>query len=558
MYNKQISKQILCSVQMIVKLTKDKELTDELLVNLKSETETISDFFLVTKYQAVVLALYLEYGYRDRDVDNDKIISQFGKNLGAIADVTEAIKELLLHNLLVECSSLYYKFKSIGITYKIHRRALQAMLNGDKELLEKTKVENFIDLITEVEEIIKLVKNESITTLTFENDLKCLLSANKSIPEVKWLLSHATLQTIDLAILLQICIYYFNGIEAVNLEEILSAILVDTRSIYKFKKNINEGSCDLFNLKLIEYCNSGFASIDNVRLGELILNNLSGFKTMNKSNFKPTTGLLLNPDEIIAENLYYNDEIQHQISILTNVFEEEQYQQLTKKLQDNKINTGFTVLLHGYPGTGKTSSVKQIAKSSGRNIFIVEIQKIQSKWVGESEKNISKIFEEYKQCKSNYEKTPILLFNEADAILGKRMYVSSSVDKMNNTIQNLLLQYLEDFNGIFFATTNSASFLDTAFDRRFLYKVEFNKPSYNVRQLILRNAFSEFADETLKLINDSFELTGGQILNIKKKLFISSLLQSNQTIEEVLFQLCKDEFSLKNNHTSNPIGFIKR
>jgi SpoVK/Ycf46/Vps4 family AAA+-type ATPase len=150
------------------------------------------------------------------------------------------------------------------------------------------------------------------------------------------------------------------------------------------------------------------------------------------------------------------------------------------------------------------------------------------------------------------------LFNEADAILGKRMYVSSSVDKMNNTIQNLLLQYLEDFNGIFFATTNSASFLDTAFDRRFLYKVEFNKPSYNVRLLILRNAFSEFADETLKLINDSFELTGGQILNIKKKLFISSLLQSNQTIEEVLFQLCKDEFSLKNNHTSNPIGFIKR
>jgi hypothetical protein len=132
---------------MIVKLTKDKELTEELMNKLKLETETISDFFLVTKYQAVVLALYLEYGYRDRDVDNDKIISQFGKNLGAIADVTEAIKQLLLQNLLVECNSVYYKFKSISITYKIHRRALQAMLNGDIELLEKTKVENFIDLI---------------------------------------------------------------------------------------------------------------------------------------------------------------------------------------------------------------------------------------------------------------------------------------------------------------------------------------------------------------------------------------------------------------------------
>jgi SpoVK/Ycf46/Vps4 family AAA+-type ATPase len=105
-------------------------------------------------------------------------------------------------------------------------------------------------------------------------------------------------------------------------------------------------------------------------------------------------------------------------------------------------------LLYGGPGTGKTASVKQIARTTGRAILMVDIAKIQSKWVGESEKNLSKVFEEYRNGKKAFANDPILLFNEADAILGKRFSVKSSVDKSYNAMQNILLQELEDFEGI--------------------------------------------------------------------------------------------------------------
>jgi SpoVK/Ycf46/Vps4 family AAA+-type ATPase len=192
---------------------------------------------------------------------------------------------------------------------------------------------------------------------------------------------------------------------------------------------------------------------------------------------------------------------------------------------------------------------------TGRNIFMVEIPKINSKWVGESEKNISKVFDEYKQAKKQFEKAPILLFNEADAIFGNRVQVQSSVDKMRNSMQNILLQELEDFEGIFIATTNLADQLDMAFDRRLLYKLEFKKPEEDVRFQILRNAFPSFDEELLMMVNRDFHLTGGQIANVKKKLLVKEMLEPTFDLDIELFSLCEEELSLRKNGQRTQIGF---
>lgn len=99
---------------------------------------------------------------------------------------------------------------------------------------------------------------------------------------------------------------------------------------------------------------------------------------------------------------------------------------------------------------------------------MVYIPRIISKWVGETEKNLSRLFDEYHRTRKYFDKDPILFFNEADAILGKRKSANSSVDKMNNSMQNILLQELEDFERNFIAAYNLADQLDEAFDRRLL------------------------------------------------------------------------------------------
>jgi AAA+ superfamily predicted ATPase len=120
-----------------------------------------------------------------------------------------------------------------------------------------------------------------------------------------------------------------------------------------------------------------------------------------------------------------------------------------------------------------------------------------------------------------------------------------------------MLQNMEDFeDGIFIATTNLASHLDPAFERRFLYKVEYKKPKEHVRKQILSNVFKNISEDTINTINESCELTGGQIQNVHKKILINSLLDEELDQDTMIVDLCKEEFILSNSNRK-PIGFIQ-
>ena len=118
-----------------------------------------------------------------------------------------------------------------------------------------------------------------------------------------------------------------------------------------------------------------------------------------------------------------------------------------------------------------------------------------------------------------------------------------------------MLQELEDFEGIFMATTNLANQLDDAFDRRLLYKIEFKKPDENVRRKILKNSFAGIADPVIDKLNH-YALTGGQISNVKKKLLVYNILKNSQLDPDYLVKLCEAELSMSKKLT-NSIGFIK-
>ncbi len=325
----------------------------------------------------------------------------------------------------------------------------------------------------------------------------------------------------------------------------------------KYKQSIKLDRCLLFKENYIVQTGGFFGIANLVQLSDQTLDQLMQYlKSEAKKDFNPRMGNLINCEKIDNETLYYNDRESKQIETLKTALEEKNYKSLLDRMRKHNLVPGFTVLLYGLPGTGKTATVKSLAKATGRNIFMVDIPKINSKWVGESEKNLSRLFDEYRRAKKLFSQDPILLFNEADAILGKRINTNSSVDKMNNSLQNILLQELEDFEGIFMATTNLADHLDGAFDRRLLYKVEFKKPEDHVRLEILQNAFPKLDDDLLIHINQDFPLTGGQISNIKKKILVKELLESNFDIEPALYSLCEDEFSLRKTGNRSQIGFV--
>jgi len=171
-------------------------------------------------------------------------------------------------------------------------------------------------------------------------------------------------------------------------------------------------------------------------------------------------------------------------------------------------------------------------------------------WYGESEKLIKEIFESYKKICNNKKTIPILLFNEADAILNKRHENSdSNIGQTENAIQNILLEELEKFEGILIATTNLAGNLDAAYERRFLFKLKFNIPAVEVKSKIWKNKLSWINDDFIQKLASEFSFSGGEIDNVVRKIIMQEVLLGVKPESNEIYSLCLNEKKLSNKST---------
>jgi SpoVK/Ycf46/Vps4 family AAA+-type ATPase len=252
---------------------------------------------------------------------------------------------------------------------------------------------------------------------------------------------------------------------------------------------------------------------------------------------------LIKSEEIAEKALYYGDNIQSQITELSQLIEDSHYKEIHSRMKDSGFRCGFTCLFYGAPGTGKTETVLQLGRQTGRDIVQVNLSQIKSCWVGESEKNIKNIFDAYRNKVKKSKVTPILLFNEADAIINQRMEgAQTAANKMENSIQNIILQEMENLDGILIATTNLAGNMDKAFERRFLYKIKFEKPTLEARMNIWREMIPTLSDCDTKALAERYDFSGGQIENIARHSTINNILYGDKGNNiETLITYCESE-----------------
>lgn len=266
------------------------------------------------------------------------------------------------------------------------------------------------------------------------------------------------------------------------------------------------------------------------------------------------------PEKIAAKKLFYGKENASQIETLRSVLSEQKFRETKRRLERKHLPSGIAVLLYGKPGTGKTETVYQIARLTGRAIFKVDISNTKSCWFGDSEKLIKKVFTDYKVLCSKAEKTrngktPILLFNECDAIFSRRKDVASSnTAQTENAIQNIILEEMENFSGIMIATTNLQENLDAAFERRFLFKIRFDKPSLQAKKSIWRTKIRWLKSEQAETFAKTYDFSGGEIENIARKATMSEIVKGTRPTFEELSEMCKTE-KLANEETRR-VGFL--
>ncbi|MCO6492327.1 MAG: ATP-binding protein [Phaeodactylibacter sp.] len=193
-----------------------------------------------------------------------------------------------------------------------------------------------------------------------------------------------------------------------------------------------------------------------------------------------------------------------------------------------RIRPGFRALFYGKPGTGKTMTACLLGKATGREVYRIDLSMVVSKYIGETEKNLAKVF---RQAES---KGWILFFDEADALFGKRTETRSAHDRYANQEVAYLLQRIESFDGIVILATNFRENVDEAFTRRFEAIIEFPVPGAEQRLRIWQQAISpqaELAPEVdLSEIARRYELTGGAIMNAVRYASLEALRQGGNVI----------------------------
>lgn len=320
------------------------------------------------------------------------------------------------------------------------------------------------------------------------------------------------------------------------------------------KREFRTHESELFEQGLIENVNEdGMARSDAFKLTNKAKDELLCELNMDQTG-KSEKGLI-KADTLTEKKLIYNDSEQNQIAELSSILSSERFKDVQERLRSAGMRTGFCCIFYGAPGTGKTETVYQLARQTGRDIMRVDVDKIKSCWVGESEKNIKALFDRYRSICKNSRLAPILLFNEADAVLGVRLEgASNAVDKMENSIQNIILQEMETLEGIMIATTNLTTNLDKAFERRFLYKIRFDKPTVSARSEIWQTMLKGLSAEDAQTLASQFDLSGGEIENIVRKHSVNAILSGKENIDiEDLIGICRHERISRTSRTK--IGF---
>ena len=535
---------IITALDRVLDMAEDSQLSDDFWESVKNPLAFLRQELGLTNIQIVVLAIMIEAG----EAVTWKRLGHFlGCSRLSMMIYSEEIEELVSKRWAIRkgAREMGAFFEGIALSYGV----VTALRHNKVFVPEK------IDGLTEQQFVDKLEshieKNMNDRSIDFKDDeewMLQLIKANPHLPLCHDLLMFDDIHVQSLLLLIVVDYAQWEGSVGEGLTfETISSLYPEDYECDGLRHELRNGTHPLIECGYIEHkCVDGQVDTDRYMLTRNTKTELLSAYTPSHSKCRrmkqDNSRFLKNHDSIKEKSLFFNTSEQEQIERLTSLLSTENLPSVQERLEEQGMRKGFACLFYGAPGTGKTETVLQIARQTGRDLMQVDIAGLRDKWVGESEKNIKEVFARYRNLCQTCEVMPILFFNEADAIINKRTEnVEHSVDKMDNAMQNIILQEIEDLDGILIATTNLTSNLDKAFERRFLYKVEFHKPDTDVKTKIWRSMLKDISADDARQLASHFDFSGGQIENIARKRTVDYILSGKFASLDEIEGYCRAE-----------------
>lgn len=535
-------KQILESIGKIYEQAKNCKLEDSFFESIKSELNTLSQYFKTSDNQALFIAMVFALNYKGNTVDLNDLIEYMDCNPMKILEYSDDFE--YLHKVRIfEKKKSAHRVKLAGANdqFVIHEKITEAILqNKPLPAINEKKINGILDLLEQVYKLGVQRDEEKISTFELFRETEKLIADNTHFLLIEKI-KQFNLRKENAHLFLHLIWKAVSGYESTYIARALDGIYDRPLGRVNETQKLLSGNHILITNNLIEIIEAQFFNDTKMKLTADSLQLLNDCDIKLFLNKKKKDNIII-PSEIVNRELIFERDEMSQLETLQNLLQEDKFNETQVRLTNKGLPKGIAVLLHGAPGTGKTEIVKQLAKATDREIMKVEISQSKSMWFGESEKIIKRIFTDYRAYAKESKLTPILFFNEADAIISKRKENSNSnVAQTENAIQNIILEELENFEGILMATTNFANNLDIALERRFLFKVPFNKPTKKVRTKIWKSKLPHLDDESCQILAEKFDFSGGQIDNVIRKIEIQEIVHGTVTNFEQIQSFCSEE-----------------
>jgi len=525
----------------------DSWLSDMFMKKVEMDCRRLGWYLGCNQMQAVLFSVLCNINFSHRAVGIDRLATWLGCTPITVAMHVNELEDLremrILRKEVSENANDFDGDKSISsIYYSVNPEVFEALRKGEKYKKQEICIRDNYELIKAVAGWIRQRAEGQIEFKEMEHEIKHILSEYSKMEFLREM-NRIVLSDKERILFLNLCDEYYNGYSISNLPSMVKLITSDKREQMSIRHQIVGGYSGLTHNDLVECGEAGFLNDMEISLTDkaigMILKDDPKI-VIDKKEIKMPDVML--SGSIPEKALYFTPDIQERYAEISELLLPANYDKLVNRLRKTGMKTGFAMLFEGPPGTGKTESVYQLARSSGRSIFQVTISSLKSKWYGDSEKLIQGLFQRYRKLALKSEIVPIFFFNECDGVFSsRRKNTDSSIDNTENAIQAIILQELEDLNGILIATTNMADNLDKAFDRRFMFKVHFGKPTPEARYHIWQEKLSSLTDAAAMDLAEKYELSGGQIDNIARKYTMHRVLKGKLPLRQQVESWCHEE-----------------
>ena len=537
----------------IFKKVNDAGLSVESMEEIDDDIDYVSKFYHIDRQSAVLLAGILEKTVSNNGMDEEDLAVYIGCTNIEFISFNKKLREMERAGIIQSGGGRGFRHN-----YRVTMETLKAVEENGEFKPVKMSGLSADELFSRFRKCFRAFRNESVNEVSLLEDLDNLVGNNDHLVFCKKV-QDSVLYT-DCSDTERLIFFYLchrlvtHGNKSVEINR-----LTDFTMFYEddehLKRIIANGRLCIQRRGLVCFgIDEGLVDTQSLALSDKVKDEF-----LCEIEFPPEETVcnrdVISSSSIKAKELFFNESENAQISRLEDLLDGDNFQEVQSRLQSTGMRRGFNAIFYGAPGTGKTASVYELARRSGRDIFRVDVSKLKSKWVGDSEKSVRGVFKIYRSLCNSGKKAPILLFNEADAIFSKRLEnVEQSVDQMNNAIQNIILEEMENLDGILIATTNLLANLDPAFERRFIFKVEFKMPERDSRAKIWRSMIPNLSEEDAGTLAERYDFSGGNIENVARKSTVEYVLSGNEPSLLSLEVFCDEEI-LNRNKTRNKIGF---